>query len=139
MTRTIFVYGTLKTGYRLNDVLVDAGSKKLAGFALTCERYTMLAAGYPVVMEKPQQARVAGELWRVPESLVPHLDRIEVAYTRQVVRVRFGLHVVEAEMYFGRPDVWDVRKMARHVPSGANILEWPYGLPAEENMKGALS
>ena len=128
--RLIFVYGTLKRNYGLNRVLV-AGKGKFITDAVTVEKFSMLDAGYPVVVRRPALARVAGEIWLVPDTLLPELDRIEGAYTRETVQVLGGGHTYDADMYIGKLRVWQ-SKMPRHVPIDG-VLVWPFGRPRLDN------
>lgn len=134
--RMIFVYGTLKRGYGLNRILTEKGAKFIAE-GRTVDKFTMLAAGYPVVVRQPALARVAGEIWSVPETLLPDLDRIEGGYNRERVRVIGGGHVHIVDMYIGKPSEWHVRMM-RHVPGADGLLNWPDGNP-EYNRTDAIA
>jgi gamma-glutamylcyclotransferase (GGCT)/AIG2-like uncharacterized protein YtfP len=81
----LFVYGTLQTGERINYVLTDGGARKVAD-ARTRAEWELRDLGHFPAMTRGY-ARVLGELWEVPEALLPKLDAIEAGYDRKEIRV----------------------------------------------------
>jgi gamma-glutamylcyclotransferase (GGCT)/AIG2-like uncharacterized protein YtfP len=88
----VFVYGSLKTGHRLNRWLNEStyeGAAMLYGYRM----YDLGA--FPGIVPMPEGARrdsecVRGEVWLVPDWLLPSLDRVEGVpnlYTRERVTV----------------------------------------------------
>lgn len=69
----VFVYGTLKRGFRLHDYMQGAvylGPGKLKNYRMH------RISWYPAIVEFPGE-EVFGELFRCPESLLPVLDEVE--------------------------------------------------------------
>lgn len=82
----VFVYGTLKFGYGLNRVLSRGDAEFL--WEATLDGYEMYDLGaFPAIMEGVG-GLVRGEVYDVPLSLMPRLDRIEGAYDRVMVGVQ---------------------------------------------------
>ncbi len=81
MIESLFVYGSLRRGERAEALL--AGGACL-GAARTRGRLYDLGA-YPGLVASDEEADVVhGELWSVPEALLPRLDRYEGdAYRRE--------------------------------------------------------
>ena len=70
----LFVYGTLRRG---EDNHAQLGRAAYRGEARTRPCYELVdMGGYPALLEAGADA-VRGELYEVPESLVPHLDAFE--------------------------------------------------------------
>ena len=76
----VFVYGSLKRGYRLHHLLQD---QKFLGPASTITRYRLFDAGeYPGLVEVStdnigQGVSVRGELYRVDDECLRRLDEAE--------------------------------------------------------------
>lgn len=84
----LFVYGSLKRGFRLHHHLHTAtflgAARTEPGFAL----YRLV--WYPAMVAEVTSGTVAGELYEVPEALLPTLDEVEgvpVLYQRMRIRV----------------------------------------------------
>lgn len=75
-TPILFIYGTLKRGHCNNHLL--AGQQFL-GEACTSPHYRLYDSGpYPCLVEDRQCGRsVRGEIWRVDEITLAHLDEFE--------------------------------------------------------------
>lgn len=70
----VFVYGTLRTGYGNNRLLVTA---RRLGDHLTDPKYTMYNTGrFPYVAEGGKQA-ITGEVWQVTGDVLRNLDGLE--------------------------------------------------------------
>ena len=97
--KTMFVYGTLKRGYSNHELLRGAmfiGEDEAPG--------RMYSAGVPVVAPDAERW-VKGEVFMVPEELLPRIDQLEGhphGYTRTPVKLRSGM---EAELYYWNHDV----------------------------------
>lgn len=77
--KTIFVYGTLKSGQSRNIYLVRDGSKFL-GKARTVPKYRLLRQwldAFPTMIEDENGVSVEGELWSVKEETLKILDSVE--------------------------------------------------------------
>lgn len=84
----VFVYGTLKRGQ--SNVQVMAGAR-FAAPALSVQPWKLVALRhYPALVREAGPARIAGELWEVPEAMMAMLDRFEevpALYTRHEIEV----------------------------------------------------
>ncbi len=114
MSRLVFVYGTLKSGYG-NSVILQHGDAKLLGNYVV-KGYKLYNAGFPVAMVSENDS-VYGELWDIgndkEKSTLFNLDRLEgegSMYHRTKVQAEnqqplpHGGSVVDklpAEMYVG--------------------------------------
>jgi gamma-glutamylcyclotransferase (GGCT)/AIG2-like uncharacterized protein YtfP len=83
----LFVYGSLKRGGRHHAELQGA---PFLGEAETLPGHAVIQLGdYPALVASAGPGVVAGELFEVPESLLPALDEFEGdAYVRQNVAVK---------------------------------------------------
>jgi len=105
-THLVFVYGTLKRGFPNHHYMAGA---RFLGEARTVERYPLVVGNQwftPYLMPEPGVGhRVKGEVWEVPEAMLPSLDELEsvhlpTGYRRQRIEVEMasgGLH--EAWVY----------------------------------------
>jgi len=89
----VFVYGTLKRGFQ-NAAYMDGAT--FMAEATTVDAYPLVVGGAsftPYLMpEKGVGHRVKGELWAVPEAMMPALDHLESThlpngYRRQRIMV----------------------------------------------------
>jgi gamma-glutamylcyclotransferase (GGCT)/AIG2-like uncharacterized protein YtfP len=99
----LFVYGSLKRGFRLHRHLRPASFR---GAARTTPGYALYRlVWYPAMVAEPGSGEVTGELYEVPEDLIPVLDEVEgVPHLYQRVRIRVSCpdhspHEVEACTY----------------------------------------
>lgn len=104
----LFVYGTLKRGQPLHELLEGAsflGEGWVEGFAL----YDLGAwpAAYP-----EKTGRIWGEVYEVPEGLLPLLDQVEDEYRRETIIVELpeGRRVL-AQMYVYRGSLSGKRRL----------------------------
>ncbi len=106
----VFVYGSLKRGFRHHSVL---GSAQLVREASTAPGYRLVRYGeYPALARDPGgNERVYGELYRVAPNELPRLDAFEDVpelYQRELITLDGG---EQAEAYVISADV-----AARHLP-----------------------
>jgi gamma-glutamylcyclotransferase (GGCT)/AIG2-like uncharacterized protein YtfP len=102
----IFVYGTLKRGFGLHRYLAEC---PFLGRAQTVEPHVLLDSGFPVMTPLGCGAvTVEGEVYEVESpALVDRLDRIEGAYDRELIEVRYEDDAVqEVWAYIGKPEAW---------------------------------
>lgn len=85
---TIFVYGTLKRGFRNHHLVHDS---EYLGEATTAERYTMtVAEGTPFVNRDKKLSHIHGEVYSVTANTFDKLDELEehpVWYKREEIEV----------------------------------------------------
>jgi gamma-glutamylcyclotransferase (GGCT)/AIG2-like uncharacterized protein YtfP len=76
MTQVLFVYGTLKRGLCNHALLAG---QQFVGEARSLPHYRLYDSGpYPCLVEDPQRGvAVRGEIWRVDEATLAHLDEFE--------------------------------------------------------------
>ena len=113
----LFAYGTLKRGQRAHDLLAAA---TFLGEATTEPRWALVPLGwYPGLV--PGTLAVEGELYDVPDSLWPELDRFEgVAsglYERTPVRLRGREEPATTYRYLGDAP-----------PEAGRGVRWPFDL-----------
>jgi len=113
-THRVFVYGTLKTGFPNHHYMRGA---TCIGGGRTSDAYPLVVGGAwftPYLLpEKGSGHRVKGEVWDVPEHLMPALDHLESThlpngYRRQripVVMDGSGEHT----------DAWTYFRERRHI------------------------
>jgi gamma-glutamylcyclotransferase (GGCT)/AIG2-like uncharacterized protein YtfP len=109
MTHRVFVYGTLKRGFRNHHLL--AGCEFLGG-AATVPTYRMIENGFPVIMPDPAGRPLAGEIYAVDDQTLARLDQLEregSSYDRKLIDVTSSLASGErlptkAFIYVGRQD-----------------------------------
>ncbi|MEZ5856637.1 MAG: gamma-glutamylcyclotransferase family protein [Hyphomicrobiaceae bacterium] len=74
----VFVYGTLKRGFPNHHYMAGA---RFIGMARTVEAWPLVVGNQwfsPYLLpERGVGHRVTGELWEVPESMMPALDELE--------------------------------------------------------------
>lgn len=98
----VFVYGTLKKGYRNNHYLSDA---IFLGAAETVEKYHMRRHKYwyPAVIETLEHYNIIGELWSCSDCVLKSLDRLEGTpdlFYRKEVPIIHNAVVINAWIYF---------------------------------------
>lgn len=85
---TVFVYGTLKRGFRNHHLLHDS---EYLGKAITAEQYTMTVAnGIPFVSRNEQLGPIHGEVYSVTAKTFEKLDELEehpVWYKREEIEI----------------------------------------------------
>lgn len=93
---TIFVYGTLKRGFR-NHYILDGS--KFIGEATTMDEYTMLDLGHFPGCVEEDFCRIHGEVYEVDGTTLDRLDMLEDCpnlFYKSVVNTTLG----ECLMYF---------------------------------------
>jgi len=109
MTHRVFVYGTLKRGFR-NHYLLEGC--EFFGDAATVPTYKMIENGFPVIMPDPEGNPLAGEIYAVDAETLARLDQLEregSSYDRKLIDVSLSLAGGErlpttAFIYVGRED-----------------------------------
>ncbi len=109
MKHRVFVYGTLKRGFRLHFYL-ESGKFLGEGFIEGYEMY--IVDWYPAVIKG--KGKVFGEIYEVDDKTLKLLDEIEdegLLYKRVKEKVYTGKGIVEAFIYVYLKDVSDLRKI----------------------------
>lgn len=100
----VFVYGTLKRGGPLNQVLSRVGASFMKGAKV--EGYTLWSVDgvFPAMLPE-KDGVVKGEIWAVPDSAMDLLDRIEISYDRKVL-LTSDHEAVNTYVWRGWADPW---------------------------------
>jgi gamma-glutamylaminecyclotransferase len=119
----VFVYGTLKRGFRLNPVM-EAGGARFLGEAITAGKFAMWGRHFPYVASCRGGSQVVGELYDVSDELLARLDQIEGAphhYQRRKIRVSVRGHAADAWVY-----AVDLSQLEEEVEvtAASGILTW---------------
>lgn len=134
MTELLFVYGTLKKGFRNYDRLLRGATYK--GTAVSVEpQFAMWSSGIPFLFEqKAYGSRVRGDLFEVTETELAQCDRLEGHpnhYRRErhlfAYKVGDGIEQVVAWVYLWphaadrvkNPSAWYKQILARD-----GVIEW---------------
>lgn len=91
--KTIFVYGTLKSGQSKNVYIVRDGGKFLEK-TRTVPKYRLIQQwldAFPIMVEDENGISVEGELWSVSEETLEIIDSIEGVYRGLFKRVPIKL------------------------------------------------
>lgn len=102
----VFVYGTLKSGGRLNGGMISAGGTICGEAKILTKDYIMRSlGGYPALQKVASGSGtyIHGELWVVPATGVAVLDRIEGYpdfYSRDMITVWSGDTSFKAIAYY---------------------------------------
>lgn len=103
--RLVFVYGTLKSGGRLNQVMIRCGASCVGAARILSKDYIMRNLGtYPALQQvEPGSGNyIIGELWLVPTDAIRVLDEVEGCpnfYQRADVTVWSGETPLKAIAY----------------------------------------
>jgi gamma-glutamylcyclotransferase (GGCT)/AIG2-like uncharacterized protein YtfP len=97
----VFVYGTLRTGYRQNDLLLKHCT--FIGEGETLAKMRLFDVGpFPIAFDDIGVAPIRGEVYRVYPSTIKALDEYEGdLYTRKQVIVKIGTEGIPCQMYLG--------------------------------------
>jgi gamma-glutamylaminecyclotransferase len=90
----LFVYGTLKSGYSNNRLM--ANCTLYLKNARTEPGFTLYGTGIPFMVREFQSSGVKGEVWKVPMSQLPAIDRLEGHpewYRREEIKLDTGIKV----------------------------------------------
>lgn len=113
-THRVFVYGTLKRGFP-NHAFMDGAM--FVGEALTVERYPLVVGGNwftPYLLPEPGDGhQVKGELWDVPEAMMPALDTLESVHLPNGYR-RQRIQIVPLGCPFAL-EAWTYLRERRHI------------------------
>jgi gamma-glutamylcyclotransferase (GGCT)/AIG2-like uncharacterized protein YtfP len=100
-THRLFVYGSLKRGFRHHDLL---GGAPFEGDARTAPGFSLVLQGEYPALVRSGTACVHGEIYRVTEELMTELDRFEGCpdlYRREQIQLDDG---TSASSYVIPPD-----------------------------------
>lgn len=84
---TLFVYGTLKSGYMNCHHFFESRGAQLIGPAITLRGYDLIEEGRSPPWMVLGERRVVGQVWRVPIPSLGSLDYLERGYTRVPIKV----------------------------------------------------
>jgi gamma-glutamylcyclotransferase (GGCT)/AIG2-like uncharacterized protein YtfP len=70
----VFVYGTLKRGHGNHGLL---NGSRFVGAAVLFGEFVLLDSGFPVCVEQPHGAPVAGEVYEIDGATLQRLDHLE--------------------------------------------------------------
>lgn len=112
-THLVFVYGTLKRGFPNHHYMTGA---RLVGEARTVDAWPLVVGGTwftpYLIPEKGQGHRVAGELWEVPEAMMPALDELESTHLPNGYRrVEIPVELASGTQH----DAWTYFRERRHI------------------------
>lgn len=99
-----FIYGSLKSDQYNASFMARIQATKL-GNVTTNDAYPLYVSDrpYPFLQYQPGQGKkIKGELWHVPDAMVPHLDSFEGAptlYHRVEISVTDGQNEYQAQTY----------------------------------------
>lgn len=115
-TCNLFVYGTLKKGFRAHFVLKD--SKYLGERTIT--HFKLINLGrFPGLVHGNEDDRVTGELYEIKEELLETLDAYEGVpdlYTREIYKA--GPEAAEKEFFYYLYNVGECGYSAPEIPDG---------------------
>lgn len=112
-TPYVFVYGTLMSGFGNNRLL---SSSEIVDKATTEDEYVLVANSIPFLLEESGKSYVTGEVYKVSETTLSNLDKLEGHpswYERKVINVITEQgDKLKAWAYF-----------MPNKPSGVNVIE----------------
>lgn len=100
----VFIYGTLKSGFRNNDKILFLKGKKL-GQCKTVDKMNLfdIGDGFPYLQKAINKGEyVIGELWELPEDSISTLDDFEgvpFLYKRSKINIVFNDEIIEVSTY----------------------------------------
>ena len=123
----VFVYGTLKRGFRNHRFLEKS---RFLGEAYTVAAYRMLDGRFPVLRDSgSDQMPVSGEVYEIDASTLIALDDLESVASRMYDRVETDV-VLSAQssrafIYIGCGDYWDKKETVSYlVTDRRGHLNW---------------
>ncbi len=100
-TSLVFVYGTLRKGFKYHRLLHRA---HFVGYAVTRKRYALYLAKYPCVIQGEHVSGITGEVYEVDQPTLESLDELEghphEYYREQVPVILEDEREVSAWLYF---------------------------------------
>jgi gamma-glutamylcyclotransferase (GGCT)/AIG2-like uncharacterized protein YtfP len=107
-----FLYGTLKRDGCAAHLLSEA---QFLSEASTAPHYRLYSAGwFPVMVEDEEGQAIQGELWEIPETLLPRLDRYEGSgYIRTPVKLGKPFAQIAATTYLYKGSVGGLAEIDR--------------------------
>ena len=117
MTNKVAVYGTLKTGFRANDMLASAIP---LGKGITELSYQMTDVGYPMIKRDENGNRIRVEVYEEPEwNTLDRYEGVPSLYERHIIGVELESGAtVEAYIY----EATEIRGTPVEARDG--ILDW---------------
>ena len=120
MTKHVFVYGTLKRGFR-NHTILEYDTEFVSDAIL--KNHTMYYSsndhGFPVAVAD-KNSNIVGELYEIlDEDVLGDLDDLEAEgfmYERKTLIVHTPTKTVHSYVYIGLPSVWDFDTMTEVDP-----------------------
>ena len=106
----IFVYGTLKRGFKNNSVLTGLNSTYIKP-AETIKPYPMfdLGDGFPYLQDEPGKGKsITGEIWDIEDKDMVHLDRFEgvpTLYKKGTIEVYINGEIERVACYFKAKEI----------------------------------
>jgi len=113
----VFVYGTLKRGFRNHHFLERA---RFVGEAHTVAAYRMLDGRFPVLRDSgPDRSPVSGEVYEIDAPTLIALDDLESVSTGMYDRIEIDVVLSErtsrAFIYIGCGDYWDKKEAVSYL------------------------
>lgn len=101
-TYIVFVYGTLKRGYK-NYYQMEGAT--FLSTAVTVDKYYMTSTSHPYLSKSKQHSIIQGECFRVDKETLARLDQFEGVpnyYVRETIKVVMNdtKEVKDVEVYF---------------------------------------
>ncbi|MGE0765981.1 MAG: gamma-glutamylcyclotransferase [Hyphomicrobiaceae bacterium] len=111
----IFVYGTLKRGFPNHHYMRGA---TYVGDARTVDAYPLVVGGVwftpYLIPEKGDGHRVKGEVWDVPDHMMPALDKLESVHLPNGYRRQIIAAVLDGASE--AVDAWTYFRQRQHIP-----------------------
>ena len=136
MSFNLFTYGTLLKGNPNDFYLFTSkyvGDGKLNGIKL-CDYINSktLQSLYPVALEAENGSELLGEVYKVPDAMLPYLEKLEgtpTLYTRETRTVTLmDGSTVQCCVYIGNPSTWKNVDMLIDYPMEHKYVQYQYEL-----------
>ena len=136
MSFNLFTYGTLLDGNPNNFYLFTSKyvcDGKLNGIKLFdyIDSKTLQSL-YPVALESENGSELLGEVYEVPDAMLPYLEKLEGAptlYTRETREITLtDGSTVECFVYIGNPSTWKNVDMLIDYPMEHKYVQYQYEL-----------
>lgn len=136
MSFNLFTYGTLLKG-NPNDFYLSTskyvGDGKLNGIKLfDYINSQTLQSLYPVALETENGSELLGEVYKVPDAMLPYLEKLEgtpTLYTRETRNVTLADgSTVQCFVYIGNPSTWKNVDMLIDYPMEHKYVQYQYEL-----------